>query len=104
MTDANAIRKLLEQVEAGTPILDTTPIGEIDVYAQNHFHDAYNEDSIDAAKALHEALLPGWAWCIHDGGVVRLDKDAEVIGMADCPARAWLLAILRALSAQGGGE
>lgn len=69
--------------------------------------------SLDAAKALHEALLPGWVvgihkppdhgnrakcalfWIVNLGsadGKVEIDS---VIG-AD-PARAWLLAILDAL-------
>lgn len=45
--------------------------------------------SLDAALRLHEALLPGWEWHLKSWS-----------GMADTPARAWLLAILRALQAQ----
>ena len=67
---------------------------------------AYN-GSLDAARALHEALLPGWHWRITRGkytpcAIVQRDiiagehQEAE----ADYPARAWLLAILDALIAK----
>lgn len=72
-----------------------------------------------AARALHEAMLPGWALNHLDtwpGG----DSNVEIIGTHEkrggerwhrfedgkakadnlCPARAWLLAILAALIAQ----
>ena len=64
--------------------------------------------SLDAAKALHEALLPGWTAVLgqnaHHGdwsAIVRLTEDGEIAheyygGSDDFPARAWLLAILRA--------
>lgn len=67
---------------------------------------AYN-GSLDAAKALHDALLPGWGCSIFsspgygywickavrvEGGLFR-----EEVGHNETnPARAWLLAILRA--------
>lgn len=66
--------------------------------------------SLDAAKALHEAVFRGWEW-----GVTENDDQPE--GFAafvaesgnykngfeatnDTPARAWLLAILEALIAE----
>ena len=63
------------------------------------------DGSLDAALRLHEALLPGWAAAINTNGM------AQVIGPApdwhrhtgcatDNPARAWLLAVLKALKAQ----
>ena len=58
------------------------------------------EGSLDAAKALHEALLPGWDWVIgrtNDGLTVHANVGNEAEAFDDCPARAWLLAILRAL-------
>jgi len=62
------------------------------------------QGSLDAAKALHEAMLPGWVWgCGFDGddgfgaGVENGGIEFVVHGGADNPARAWLLAILRAL-------
>ena len=70
-----------------------------------YFYAAWNKDSLDAAKALHEALLPGWYYNIapgfahvfphHDNG----DQEAQT-GLHDTPSRAWLLAILEALIAQ----
>ena len=65
--------------------------------------------SLDAAKRLHESLLPGWAAAINTNGM------AQVIGPApdwhrhtgcatDNPARAWLVAILKALRAKGAGK
>ncbi len=68
---------------------------------------AYN-GSLDAAKALHEAVLPGWIYNIapgfahvippHDNG----DQEAHT-GLSETLARAWLLAILEALIAKAGG-
>jgi len=68
--------------------------------------------SLDAAKALHEALLPGWDWSVHGNGQCYLwppgDIDTQNRGCieteADIPARAWLIAILSALIQQQEGE
>lgn len=78
--------------------------------------DAYN-GSLDAALRLHEALLPGWeaepctsggvsVWLplpmvdeIPAGSISIYDPIEERV--ARLPARAWLLAILRALKAKG---
>jgi hypothetical protein len=79
--------------------------------------------SLDAAKALHEAVLPGWWWTV---GTCRVSDDARVSPegaesvapggrewseITDIdqrppgnPARAWLLAILNALIAQEQGK
>ena len=68
--------------------------------------------SLDAAHALHKAVLPGWLFCISDNSafvtkpdgpmIVPLDWDGDMgqyHADADNPARAWLLAILAALIA-----
>ena len=68
------------------------------------------DGSLDAAKALHEALLPGWEWRVVErrawvwsypstlqGGDEIEDDDG-----AGLPARAWLLAVIKALMAQEG--
>ena len=72
-------------------------------------HDAFN-GSIDAAKALHEAVLPGWGWHVRqdekDGSChahtlypkFRVSPGGHTT--ESNPARAWLLAILEALIAQ----
>ena len=62
---------------------------------------AYN-GSLDAAAALHEALLPGWLWDVWHSCSARVTNDADrslaFYGSAPeaTPAGAWLLAILRA--------
>ena len=113
MTDLD---KLIEAVEAGTADKPTSkgchglwlffhafPPNE----GKNHALtlDAYR-GSLDAAKALHDALLPGWpstietegtAWTDEKHGLRRLGHKAIFDGN---PARAWLLAILKAHRSQ----
>lgn len=71
--------------------------------------------SLDAAKRLHEALLPGWhltdMWINGDGlmggaGVWRdgVAENEAFHAHASSAARAWLLAILKALRATEAGE
>lgn len=60
----------------------------------------WRNGSLDAAKALHEAVLPGWEYDIDSVSGVCVypdDLDGAQIGIASDPARAWLLAILEAL-------
>lgn len=77
-----------------------------------NFGRAYVDGSLDAAKALHEALLPGWVWSVSTN-TVEGSADAQAVvasewqdasAFDDNPARAWLLAILSTLIAQEGGE
>ena len=104
-----ALDKLIAAVEAGTakaydfakslpakpPVYGFSPEAFL---AQ----DAYNGD-LNAALRLHEALLPGWVWCpeISTSGPCEgymsppLSSDGINVA-AENPARAWLLAILRA--------
>lgn len=110
---SGALSKLIEAVATGQ-----APTG-LDVHRADTGHSdhiamvlgAFN-GSLDAAKALHEALLPGWTTVLgqnaHHGdwsAIVRLTEDGEITheyygGAEDAPARAWLLAILRAYAAQ----
>lgn len=104
---SEALSKLIEAVATGQ-----APTG-LDVHRADTGHSdhitmvlgAFN-GSLDAAKALHEALLPGWAWQVEDEGwatVYRGDatRDQTLIDAdAETSARAWLLAILRAYAAQ----
>ena len=68
--------------------------------------------AMGAAKALHEAVLPGWTmdqmnqwhedgtprgWAVHLLRHKPLPKKREQGSDLDNPARAWLLAILKAL-------
>lgn len=59
--------------------------------------------SLDAALALHEALLPGWDWGRTDAGmyVIQWNDAGDTFTRAfrsdaTTPARAWLLAVLKA--------
>lgn len=63
----------------------------------NDAHSAY-KGSLDAAKALHEALLPEWTWTRWPQGDIEVCKDGceFYIGQSFDPARAWLIAILKA--------
>ena len=109
--DKQALRKLIKAVEAGDRI--TWGLGGCD--ARKAFPvlwktamDAYC-GSLDAAKALHEALLPGWEF----GVTINADEPTPAAYVAKwgategsigdgfeaqavTPARAWLLAILKA--------
>lgn len=108
MTDrAEALRALLADVQAGNfPGELTGPqMGFPDTYAAV-LHEAFSL-SLDAALALHKAVLPGRNWGL--GGPVYgefcceiFDEMNEVIdvGINSCPAHAWLIAIIRALLAE----
>ena len=107
---------LIKVVEAGDDVLVLVVVRDMASAAHDkgeHFHaddmlKAYYHKSLDAAKALHDALLPGWEWNIDagDGAYVEnrgdfgLEYSADIPGM---PARAWLLAILKAKQAEGRG-
>jgi len=105
------LAKLIEAVEAGTFLMNVLPEHEATAYQ------AFS-GSLDAAKRLHDALLPGSVTvCItqrYGGGfharlfdwVERVREDGsrwwmEASAWSDNPARAWLLAILRALEQEG---
>ena len=106
MTRITALRALEKAVEDAavdgmTPHCDLPAIHVLGAYC----------GSLDAAKALHDALLPGWfpgmSKNIHHGHWYAWVQDkatAHFSAVEPDPARAWLLAILRALIAQEGGE
>lgn len=62
--------------------------------------------SLDAAKALHEALLPGWDASMHLYGKVDIYNDDDLPSIEgvciDNPARAWLLSTLKAYRSTQG--
>ena len=102
------LKLLAEKVEAGTArppeVWDAfnSPCQDMDITMRcEHAKFAY-KGSLDAAKALHDAVLPGWRWEGGSGGLFDVwDDPAEPYkGSSDIPARAWLLAILRALIAE----
>ncbi len=108
MTDTtrlDSLRALYDAVMAGTLGHDAfCPMWHQDglcVEADNAY-----EGSLDAALALHEAVLPGWIWNVVDSettiwpGYPGDPKDYQTEYAEGNPARSWLLAILSALIAQ----
>ena len=106
MTRKESLAELIAKVEAGNATNDGAmfrAFGDSWIICFDAFH-----GSLDAAKALHEAALPGWSPSVgqnvHHGywfaTVTRAENGtivANTTGTGPCPPRAWLLAILRAL-------
>ena len=115
MGDLTELRGRVAAGEATTMAFDDAFAGFPDTFIPDRAEQCYF-GSLDAAKALHEALLPGWevnaSMSPCQGGWEtainlwngRMAPDScEVIILdheADTPARAWLLAILDALIAK----
>ena len=119
MERKEALTSLLKKVEAGDDIGILSNglcdfafcAGDLKGTAYQAFH-----GSLDCAKALHEAVLPGWHWGIEDNDQAEVFKEPVWDGDSghwapgpsvlsnwcdkDNPARAWLIAILRALIAE----
>lgn len=96
------LRKLIEAVEAGS-IANPTHANEFDAVGRENgsARDAYC-GSIDVAKKLHEALLPGCSAVIQTNGTVQTigpNYERHTGVAVDNPARAWLIAILKACEA-----
>ena len=107
MTHKEALAELIEKVEAGEPSKVETWFAALGV--EYYLARDAAGGSLDTAKALHEAVLPGWPYTIENvtGQNYRAwtDKSRNLRrpGFSDrgpCPARAWLIAILRALYTQ----
>jgi hypothetical protein len=106
MTDRkDRLIKLLAKVEASSNQWSANEIFEaIGRHKQKHFNAAFH-GSLDAAKALHEAVLPvesKWQLTWADGSYdFAVSHSGMVYGtyITDNPARAWLIAILKALIA-----
>jgi hypothetical protein len=100
MTDA--IRALRLAVERGdwSPFLALTALGSDSrkIDARGAF-----DGSLDAALALMKAVLPGWGWVVQSNAGAYIWREAtpsdDVEAEADTPARALLLAVLKALDA-----
>ena len=106
MTRKEALAKLIAAFDAGN--LESVSAEHIYIAFGKHLQRRFWEcwhGSLDAAKALHEAVLPGWRWAIAEGAtgcraaVQASYGSPEDEGISTCPARAWLLAILHALRA-----
>lgn len=103
MTDKTALRQLIEAVEAGQ---DPNELAAVmpDQRTTDLTYAAFR-GSLDAAKALHDALLSGFRYEINRLSVaVENPHDARRYFGQKCqeggPARLWLLAILKAYDAQ----
>lgn len=99
--------KLIEAIEAGRDfgsLLDNMPREW-----WPHIVGAY-KGSLDAAKALHDALLPGWDIQISiyeddsfEASVARPLEYNTFDGISHLMSRAWLIAILKVYRAQVQG-
>jgi hypothetical protein len=112
MTDRkDALTELLAKVEAGDSydsdqLTNYDSIGEGFGF-QEHYKHAWVIDawrgSLDAAKALHDAVLPEWDFSLGPNCAEVADYPNRCgvyfIGTSSNPARAWLIAILKALIA-----
>lgn len=113
MTD---LQKLIEAVEAGTATTNDFHCAPFDRCMNGEFTMAVNayhgHGDVNAALALHKALLPGFIFSLREGcrgGYLahiydNRDEDALPSGPFDAlsssPDRALLLAVLRAYAAQ----
>lgn len=110
MTKLEALTDLLEACGADTSRANIEGASfSVWPEADDHFKAVHASGayvgSLDAAKALHEAVLPGWWYNLapnyvhvfpaHENG----DQDAFT-GLSGIPARAWLIAIIKELIAQ----
>lgn len=107
MTDLD---RLIAAVEAGTwngQHFKAFPRTEGRFDASQAAWQAYRINDLNAALRLHDALLPGWWYRLTKGkhgqeAIVQGDLFAgeHAEASAENTARAWLLAILRALKAR----
>lgn len=103
-----ALRQLIEAVEACDFPRNLDELNQRGIFAS--WNECYTAGkayggSLDAAKALHEALLPGWGWLVGDKRTACVSPPKSTtdgrFGIAEGnPARAWLIAILKAYEAQ----
>ena len=102
--NTQALQRLLDKVESGKVsqwFNWNSGIGSHGPLARQ----AYN-GSLDAAKALHDALLPGWDLLIttYEDGLFEVSVSEPLVvktydGLSEIIARAWLIAIIRAVMA-----
>ena len=105
MANIESLNQLLESIKAGTY---TTELGVLVFSTEKNYScsialyvsQAYY-GSLDAAKSLHETLLPDWIWDVtNDHAFVTNSINGTQFAPDDYmenPARAWLIAIIKAL-------
>ena len=103
ITQGKALEALIAAVEAGTARYADFATTFAGYTILDNLTCAYN-GSLDAAAALHGALLPGWQFAGGGDGASHewhVGGEGKKAARGDGPtlARAWLLAILRALAA-----
>lgn len=107
MTDQlTALKELAEKVEAGDNFgivpNSQKAFGYIESHAYSYelgeFYASAFSGSLDAAHALHKAVLGDrWQWAITLNGKVKLFNGHSMPrASSSLPARAWLLAVIRA--------
>ena len=114
MTKIEALNDLLFKVKNdGNPYNEISTISRHlagDAIVRTHIEEQLieaSEGSLDAAMELHEAVLPGWPWSVKTLATDSVQvwtnyayglRTLGHIGTTkDNPARAWLIAILKAL-------
>ena len=100
------LAKLIDAVEAGSR--DNDFWSAVHVLPAIHITDITlaRDGSLDAAKRLHDALLPGWVWGRTEGNIFVQNPAKNRWntfwgGPNKVDARSFLLAILRALEQEG---
>ena len=101
-----ALQALLMKVEAGERGSGLNTVSVFgDTQTAMDAVDAF-DGSLDAAKALHDTLLPGWdlSICTYEDDLFEVSVSRPTAvqtydGLSEVIARAWLIAILRALIA-----
>jgi hypothetical protein len=110
-----ALEALRDKVKAGAdaPFCEMTD-DQINQFASREMilvQSAYH-GSLDAAKALHDAVLPGWHFNVATEAnrqgfyatVIPKQWGKSFVACSENPARAWLLAILNALIEQENND
>ena len=112
MTELDKLDNLIDVVEAGEDYVERhiqRAFGGYRSSANSAYINRAYHGSLDAALALHEALLPGWRWQ-HGFAVGGHGSHAATVwlphmedaqwkvhfAVGETPARAWLLAVLKA--------
>lgn len=96
--------RLIEAVEAGEGNRNDGTLYRLFGDSWVHAWDAVDRDSIDAAVALLEALLPGWNWGRSYSRMFVEQGDSVFSARGPNPARALLLATLRAYRSTRDGQ